>query len=68
MMTSDKIAQMVLLREKGVGRAIDKKYLQKKSPEPLVQSLNNFTEMVLKWLIPKMIRRFSLAEQHGYQS
>ena len=31
---------------KGVGRAIDKKYLQMKSPEPLVQNHNNFTEMV----------------------
>ena len=33
--------------EKGVGRALDKKYLQMKSPEPLVQNHNNFTEMVL---------------------
>ena len=48
MMPSTKIAQIVLLSEKRVGRAIDKKYLQMKSPEPLVQNQNNFTEMVLK--------------------
>ena len=40
MMPSTKIAQMVLLSwKKGVGRALDKKYLQMKSPEPLVQNL-----------------------------
>ena len=46
MMPSTKIAQMVLLRGKGVGRALDKKYLQMKS-EPLVKNRNNYTEMVL---------------------
>ena len=44
---SAKIAQMVLLRQKGVGRAIDKKYLQMKSPESLVQIQNKITELVL---------------------
>ena len=38
MMLSTKIAQMVLLRQKGLGRALDKKYLQMKSSEPLVQN------------------------------
>ena len=47
MMLSTKIAKMVLLRLKGLGRALDKKYLQMKSSEPLVQNQNNFTEMVL---------------------
>ena len=47
MSSSTKISQMVLLRQKGVGRAKYKKYLQMKSPEPLVQNLNNLTEMVL---------------------
>ena len=43
MMPSVKIAQMVLIAEKGVGRALDKKYLQMNSPEPLVQNQKNFT-------------------------
>ena len=30
-----------------VGRALDKKYFHMKSPDPLVQNQNNFTEMVL---------------------
>ena len=47
MMPSTKIAQMVLLRRKGFGRALDKKYLQMKSPEPVVQNQNDFTETVL---------------------
>ena len=47
-MPSTKAAQMVCCDEKGVSRALDKKYLQTKSPEPLVQKQNNFTEMVLK--------------------
>ena len=38
MMPNTKIAQLVLLSGKRVGRAIDKKYLQMKSPEPLVQN------------------------------
>ena len=69
MMPSTSIAQMVLLSrtEKGVGRALDKKYLQMKSPELLVQNPNNFAEMVLMLPSTKLIRRFSLAE-HGYQS
>ena len=47
-MPSTKIAQKVLLRwKKGVDRALDKKYLQMKSPEPLVQNQNNSTEIVL---------------------
>ena len=41
MMPSTKIAQ------KEVAIALDKKYLQIKSPEPLVQNQNNFSEMVL---------------------
>ena len=48
MIPSTKIAQMVCSAEKGIGRALDNKYLQMKSPEPLVQNQNNFTEMVLK--------------------
>ena len=47
MMPSTQIAQMLLLRRKRVERAQDKKYLQMKSPKPLVQNQNNFTEMVL---------------------
>ena len=47
MMPFIKIAQMVLLCQKGVGRALDKKYLQMKSPAPFVQNQYNFTEMVL---------------------
>ena len=46
-MPSTNIAQMVMLCQKGVGRAIDKKYIQMKSPEPLVQNQNNFTEIFL---------------------
>ena len=46
MMLSTKIAQMVRSAEKGVGRALDKKYLQMKYPGPLVQN-QNFSEMVL---------------------
>ena len=68
MMSSTKFAQTVSLRRK---RDIDKKYLQIKSPEPLVQIQNNFTEMVLmlpSTKIEQLSRRFSLAEQHGYQS
>ena len=38
MMPSTKIAEIVLLIGKRVGRAIDKKYLQMKSPKPLVQN------------------------------
>ena len=37
MMPSTKIAEIVLLSGKRVGRAIDKKYLQMKFPEPLVK-------------------------------
>ena len=47
MMPYTKIAQMFFSAEKGVGIAIDKKYLQMESPVPLVQNQNNFTEMVL---------------------
>ena len=47
MMPSTKIAQMILLCQKWGGRALDKKNLQMKSPEPLVKNQNNFTEMVL---------------------
>ena len=48
MMSSTKIAQMVLLRQKSSCQSFDKKCLQMKSPpEPLVQNPNNFTEMVL---------------------
>ena len=43
---STKRAQMVSAL-KGVGRAIDKKYLQMKSPELHFQNENDFTEMVL---------------------
>ena len=47
MMPFIKIALMVLLGEKGVGRDLEKKYLQMKSPESPVQNQDNFTEMVL---------------------
>ena len=47
MKPSTKIAQMGLLQKRGVGRALEKTYLQIKSPEPLVQNQNNFTEIVL---------------------
>ena len=43
MMPSTKIAQMVLLhKKKGAARALDKKYFQMKSPEPLVLNQNTF--------------------------
>ena len=60
---SPTIAQMVMLRRKWVGRAIDKIY-----PKPLVQNQNSFTEMVLMLPSAKIDQKFSLAEQHGYQS
>ena len=63
MMPSTKIAEIVLLSGKRVGRAIDKKYLQMKSPEPLVQNQNNFTEIVSSCQLPKSIRMFSLASR-----
>ena len=48
MMPSTKIAQRFCSAKKGAARALDKKYLQMKSPpEPLVQNQNNFAEMVL---------------------
>ena len=47
MMPSTKLRKLFLFAEKGVGRAQDKKYLQMKSPEPLLQNQNNFIEMVL---------------------
>ena len=46
-MPSTKIAQIVSSAEKGVGRDIDRKYLQTKYPERLLQNQNNLTEMVL---------------------
>ena len=60
MVPSTKIAQIVLLRRKGVGRAIEKKYLQMKSPESLVQNQNNFTEMVLMWPSTKIDQKIKL--------
>ena len=70
MVPSTKFAQMVLLcQKKGVGRALDKKYFRMEFPKPLVQNQNNFTEIIIR--LPsttKLIRGFSLAEQHGYQS
>ena len=68
MMPFTEIAEIVLLSGKRVGRAIDNKYLQMKSPEPLVQNQNSFTEIVSSCPLPKSIRMFSLAEQHGFQS
>ena len=47
MMPSIKLHKWFSSTEKGVVRALDKKYLQIKPPEPLVQNQNNFTEMVL---------------------
>ena len=38
------------------------------SPEPLVQIQNNLTEMFFMMPLPKLIRMFSSAEQHGHQS
>ena len=61
MMPSNKVAQMGLFRRKGVGRAIDKKYLQMKSPGLLVQNQNNFTEMVLMLRSTKIDQKVSLA-------
>ena len=46
-MPSTKLHKWVCLAEKRVGIALDKKYLQMKNPEPLVQNQNNFTEMIL---------------------
>ena len=37
-------------------------------PEQLVQIQNNFKELFLMILLPKLIRMFSSAEQHGYLS
>ena len=47
MMPSTKIAEILCSAQKGVGRALDKKYLQMKSSEPLVQNQNKFTELFL---------------------
>ena len=47
MMPSTNMHKWFCSAEKGVGRALYKKYLQMKSPEPLVQNQKNFTEMVL---------------------
>ena len=64
-MPSTKIAQMVLLCRKGGGRVLDKIYLQMKSPEPLVQNQNNFTEMVL--MLPFMLGLHYVPGSHGNQ-
>ena len=48
MMPSTKIAQTVMLHQKRAASALNKKYLQLKSHEPLVQNQNNFTEMLYK--------------------
>ena len=42
-----KLHQGFCSAEKGAARDLDNSYLQMKSPEPLVQNQNNFTEMVL---------------------
>ena len=44
MMPSTKITQMILLYQKSVTRALDKKC---QTSEPMVQIQNNFTEMFL---------------------
>ena len=62
---------MEVLNKKAT-RAIDKKYLWMNSPpEPQVQIQNIFLtwQKCSSWcLLPKFIRMFSPAEQHGYQS
>ena len=60
MMPSTKIAQWGFLADKGVGRDIDKKYLQMRSPEPLIQNQNNFTEMVFMLPSTKIDQKFEL--------
>ena len=42
-----KLQNWLCSAEKRVDRALDKKYIQMKSPEPLIQNNNIFTEMVL---------------------
>ena len=61
MMPSTTIALMVCYTKKGVGRGINKNYLQMKSPESLVQNQNDFTEMVLMLLSTKIDQKVSLA-------
>ena len=68
MIPSTKIAQMVLLCQKGDLQSSRNKYLQMKSPEPLVQNQKKITEMVLKLPSTQVDQKFSLAEQHGHQS
>ena len=61
MMPSAKIAQMGLLCQEGAARALDKKYLQMKSPpETLVHNSNNFTEMVLIFSSTKIDQKVQL--------
>ena len=59
-----KLHKWIRSTEKEVGRALDKTYLQMKSPEPLARNQKNFTELVLMLSSSKI----DLAEQHGYQS
>ena len=47
--------------KKGAARALDKKYLQKKSSEPLVQNHNNYTEMVLMLSSTKIGQKVQLS-------
>ena len=60
MMLSTTTAQMILLCQKELSRALGKKYLQLKSPESLVQNQNNFTEMVLMLLSTKIDHKVQL--------
>ena len=46
--------------KKGVSRALDRKYLQMQSPEPLVQNQNNFTERFLMLPFTKIDQKVQL--------
>ena len=63
MMHLPKLHKWFCSAEKGVGRAIDKKHLQMKSPEPLVQNQNNFTEVVLMLLSTKIDQKVQLGQR-----
>ena len=59
MMPSTIFHKWFCIAEKGVDRAIDKKYLQMKS-EPLVQNQNYITDMVLMLPSTKIDHRVQL--------
>ena len=60
-----KLFLIIPFTEQGVGRAIDKKYLQMIFPEQLVQNQNNFTEMFLMFAFTKVAQMGLLRRKKG---